>query len=244
MPQLFGASMAWGDYDSAGDLDLMISGLQDLGSLFPIHRIYAVTGVTANNAPTAPTGLAVTATATQVTFHWGAATDAQGGPLGLSFDRWAGSSPGNANVVSPMSNLASGYRRLARAGNAGQGHQWSVARSVFPGGGVYWGVQAVDQAFAGSAFANGPSGVLGEDMALPPGHVELRLTGANPSPADTRLAYSLRAATRVELSMLDVSGRVMRTLVSEECAAGSHEARWSGTSGDGSRALRACTSRG
>ena len=209
MPNLFYGALAWGDYDNDNDLDLMAAGAEDLGSLFEIHRIYRVSGVASNTRPTAPTNLTVTTTG-EVTFSWNAATDAQGAPLGLTYNLWAGTAPGTANVMSPMANLANGYRRVAQNGNVGQKRLWSLPRSAFPNGQIYWGVQAVDQAFAGSLFANGPSATVGvEDLSVGD-DLALRLAGANPSRADSRIAYTLPRDSRVELSIHDIAGRRVR----------------------------------
>jgi hypothetical protein len=235
LPNLFDGTLAWGDYDNDGDLDLMMAGAEDQGSLFPIHRIYAVSGVPANAPPTAPANLSVVVNATTVTFQWNAAIDAQGAPLGLSYNLWAGSAPGTANVMSPMSNLATGRRRVPRVGNVGQRLQWSLARSAFPGNNVYWGVQAVDQAFSGSAFATGPSGVLSVGDAPGVTRLALRLAGANPSRSDSRIVCALPRASRAELAIYDIGGRRVQTLVRGDVAAGEREVSWHGETSDGSR---------
>ncbi len=235
MPNLFYAALAWGDVDSDGDLDLMAAGADDQGSFLEIHRVYRVDGVPANAPPTAPTNLSVTATPTTVTFQWGAATDAQGAPLGLSFNLWAGTAAGTANVMTPMANLSTGFRRVVKAGNVGQNHQWTLPRSAFTGGQVFWGVQAIDQAFAGSAFASGPSGTLDVGGALVPTHLTLRLAGANPSRADSRIAFTLPRASRVEVAVHDITGRRVRTLIRGDRAAGEHEVLWTGEAADGAR---------
>src|SRR6185369_799669 len=101
--------------DNDGDLDLLLAGGNDLGGTY--HRIYRSVGVAITNTPpTPPTGLSVTSDATTVTFHWNAATDTQTPPPGLSYNVWAGTAPGIPNVMSPMANLANGFRRVAQIG--------------------------------------------------------------------------------------------------------------------------------
>jgi len=234
MPNLFDAAFAWGDYDKDGDLDVLAAGTEDLGTLFPIHRIYRCAGVTANAAPSAPTGLSVTTTG-KVTFTWNASTDVQGGASGLTYNLWAGTAPGTATVMAPMSNLANGFRRVAQAGNVGQKRQWSLSRSAFPNGQIYWGVQAVDQAFAGSAFTTGPTATVDVGDAPLATRLALRLDGANPSRSETHLAYALPRDARVELAIHDITGRRLQTLVRGDRAAGEHQVLWRGEAADGSR---------
>ena len=81
---------------------------------------------------------------------------------GLSYNLWAGTAAGTPNVMAPMANLS---QRLPRAwrrpATSDRTTQWTLPRSAFAGGVVHWGVQAVDQAFAGSAFTTGPAGTPG-----------------------------------------------------------------------------------
>lgn len=55
----------------------------------------------------------------------------------------------------------------------------------------------------------------------------------NPTSSSTLLRFSLARASRAELSVYDVRGRRVRTLVERDLAAGPHEARWDGRDGDG-----------
>ena len=48
----------------------------------------------------------------------------------------------------------------------------------------------------------------------------------NPSHAAPRLRYTLPAAARARLEVLDVQGRIVRTVLDEAQAAGAHEVRW------------------
>jgi hypothetical protein len=64
------------------------------------------------------------------------------------------------------------------------------------------------------------------------------LLPASPSPfsASTTLRFSLRAAGPVELSVFDVQGRVIRTLVDGPREPGEHAVAWDGRDEDGRRA--------
>jgi hypothetical protein len=84
-----------------------------------------------------------------VTLNWNAAADAnQTG--GLSYNLRVGTTPGGSQIVSPDS-APNGLRRVARLGNVQANLRWSLTN--LPVGTYYWSVQAVDHAYAGSAFA-------------------------------------------------------------------------------------------
>ena len=58
----------------------------------------------------------------------------------------------------------------------------------------------------------------------------------NPTPGGTRIAYRLPEAGRVSVTIHDASGRLVRSLVSEDQPAGEHVAQWDGLDDGGRRA--------
>jgi hypothetical protein len=141
-----GHSLAWGDHDNDGDLDLAISGL-NLSS-GPVSRIYQVNLDTINASPASPTALSATPGATSVSLTWSAPTDDLTPAVGLSYDLRIGTAPGGSDTLAPMSDVATGYRRIARAAFL-QGPSATVS---LPPGTYYWSVQAVDSGLRGSTW--------------------------------------------------------------------------------------------
>jgi hypothetical protein len=86
-----------------------------------------------------------------VVFSWNEASDAQTPASGLTYNLRVGTTPGGADLVGPMA-ANDGRRRLPQFGNAQHNLSWPVT-GLPTGQPLYWSVQAVDSAFAGSAFA-------------------------------------------------------------------------------------------
>lgn len=78
-------------------------------------------------------------------------------------------------------------------------------------------------------------GAVGVAPAFASTRPALRIAGANPFGSELRLGYTLLQASPVELAILDLAGRRVRTLISGDGAAGEHEVRWSGDTDTGSR---------
>jgi hypothetical protein len=143
-------SLAWADYDNNGGLDLMLTGYTGSGY---ITRIYASQGSAAlNTPPTAPTGLWANCGAGSLTLGWSAATDAQTPAAGLSYNIRIGSVPGGCDLFAGMASSATGLRRLPAIGNAQKRLSWTI-KTPHPLSQYYYSVQAIDSAFAGSAWA-------------------------------------------------------------------------------------------
>jgi hypothetical protein len=104
-----------------------------------------------NTPPTAPSGLVAIPSGDGVTLSWSASSDSQTPSTGLTYNLRVGTAPGAGDIVAPMSDTGNGYRRITGMGNVGQGIG-AVLWNLTPGT-YYWSVQAVDTAFAGSAFA-------------------------------------------------------------------------------------------
>ncbi|MBI1349309.1 hypothetical protein GC163_23825 [bacterium] len=146
---VYDGSVAWGDYDGDGDLDILAAG--DTGST-RITKIYQNNASTANTTPAAPTNLMATANSTtSITFSWTAPSDTQTATAGLSYNLRVGTTPGGSDVYSTMANSSTGLRRVAARGPI-QGTSFTLT-DLAPGTTYYWSVQAIDTAFAGGAFA-------------------------------------------------------------------------------------------
>ena len=185
-----------------------------------ISRIYRSAGGPANTVPNAPGNLASSLVGDRVTFSWSGASDGQTPAGGLSYNLRVGTTPGGGDICSGMANAANGYRRVVRLGNAQKRTSWTM--KVPPAGDYYWSVQAVDGAYAGSAFGNA---VLGVEGGLP-SKLSFALEGANPTTSASRFQFSLPDRARVELSVHDVAGRLVAELVNAELAAGTYTASW------------------
>ena len=139
------------DFDGDGAMDLAVSmyGQETAGQ--PQIAVYRGQTQLTNSIPASPTNLRASVLSSNgVRLSWNYALDAnQSG--GLTYNVRVGTAPGLGDVASPMS-LADGCRLVPRRGNA----EWNtnfVVSTLQPGRTYYWSVQAVDNSFAGGAFA-------------------------------------------------------------------------------------------
>jgi len=106
-----------------------------------------------------------------------------------------------------------------------------------PGKSYYWRVKAVDGTgnftwampgysrfvtYAGSY----PTAVESDPLARQP--ISLRFRGPNPFGSAGRVEYTLPTRARVHLRVVDVSGRVVRTILDREQGSGAHQVEWDG----------------
>lgn len=223
------SSVAWGDYDNEGDLDILLTG--DTGSEL-ISRVYRNDLSTPNTPPGAPTSLSQSVLRTVATLSWSAANDAETPAAGLTYNLRVGTAPGSGDVVSGMVDPTTGYRRVARLGNANHNQSWDIE---FPGlGTYYWSVQAMDTAFEGGPFAEEQTVVVDQlvkNKPVPPVVTyNTRLLAAVPNPFNPRtlIGLELREAGNASLQVFDVAGRLIETLVDSHREPGAYEVEWDG----------------
>jgi hypothetical protein len=134
---------AWGDFDRDGDLDLILAGSET--------RLVRNESFRPNTRPTPPESLSATLSPDGwLTLSWEPGSDAQTPTAGLHYNLRLGHAAGGQQVVSPEADLLTGQRRVSQRGNAGPMTSW---RLRLPPGTYFWSVQAIDSAFAASAFS-------------------------------------------------------------------------------------------
>jgi hypothetical protein len=100
-------------------------------------------------------------------------------------------------------------------------------------GGIYYKITALDHAGNESAPASPESSTGTEDRPVPLAYA-LRQNAPNPFNPETVIRYDVAApGGRVTLTVYDVSGRLVRTLVDGAQTAGQHSVRWNGRNGAG-----------
>ncbi len=189
------SSVAWGDFGYVGNgspdgrLDILLSGWSGSTHVSSVYQRY--TGMLQNTAPNAPSGLSASSASGIETLSWNAATDSEqsGAPNGLTYNVRVGTQSNYSDVVSPLA-LASGTRLIPATGNAGELTSYKLS-GLMHGQTYYWSVQAVDNGFAGSAFAtegsfvvnDAPTASAGGPYTISEGQ-QLQLNGSGSSDPD------------------------------------------------------------
>lgn len=142
-----GGSIAFGDFNNDNKLDLAAAGRSLSSPLTRVLRLYENVDTVSNIVPGIPTALQSTVSGDTVILSWNAPANGNG----FSYNVYIGTTPGAIDVLSPMSDLSNGYRRVVKLGRGFTATSFHLRELA--GGTYYWSVQAIDQDFEGSAFA-------------------------------------------------------------------------------------------
>jgi hypothetical protein len=170
-------SGAWGDYDNDGDLDLIIAG--------SVSKIFRNDNTLPNSIPSTPSNLNANINYNEVTLSWDKSVDNETSQDGLHYNIVIGTSPNGIDILSPMADRTTGFRKVVRKGNS-QTNSWTIKN--LPAGTYYWSVQAIDGSFAGSQFADEET----FDMPIP-----VELTSFNVSPVENGFVLNWSTATEI-----------------------------------------------
>ncbi|MDD1469481.1 VCBS repeat-containing protein, partial [Dolichospermum sp. ST_sed5] len=77
------SSVAWGDYDNDGDLDILLTGMDGSNRY---SKIYRNNNTTANTIPDLPTNLSSTVFEDEVTLKWNKSNDTETPQNGLKYN--------------------------------------------------------------------------------------------------------------------------------------------------------------
>jgi len=234
---VYDGAASWVDFDGDGALDILISGWGQQSAVTNLYRNAFAPPNTPPQAPLSPASYFVDGV---LELRWMAGSDAETPVEGLTYNLRVGSTPGGSDILSAMADPATGHRYVRGFGNVinsavADTTSWRIARFDLLGlDEVYWSVQTVDEAFAGSPFIaeqiaplSGLSAV-GPEPELPR---SFALQGNYPNPFNplTTVAFDLPQTERVDVVIYDVAGRQVRKLVGEPLPAGRHRVKWNGT---------------
>jgi hypothetical protein len=139
------------DYNNDGKIDILITGREGSSSGSVSTILYRNNCVTANDAPNAPSGLSAKVTGTNVNLSWNPASDTETATSSLAYNLRIGTGSEGLETMSPGSHN-DGLRQIVDLGNTFQSRSYEL-KDLLPDMTYFWSVQAIDQAYTGSAFA-------------------------------------------------------------------------------------------
>ncbi|WKN43305.1 FG-GAP-like repeat-containing protein [Tunicatimonas pelagia] len=137
--------VATADYDKDGDLDVVMTGYKQ----FHLYRNLWIEQGKANTIPLPPAGLSEQVVDNQVSLSWSKDVDLETNVASLTYNVYVKDEQGSY-VISPLSDTLSGFRRVARPGNASLNSGFTLR--CLPAGTYAWAVQSVDANYRGSVF--------------------------------------------------------------------------------------------
>lgn len=167
LPQLHSSTVAWGDLNSDGNLDLLLAG-EDYNNESDEFYILLNNSTGLNNSPGKPiSGFSSTVDENSVLLEWGIGADNETPGSALTYNLRVGTTSGGSEILRPaiaeqllevvtaakaQANSPSNFfSLLPEAGNAGQ-NQFAILNRL-PAGTYYWSAQTVDNSYNLSDFS-------------------------------------------------------------------------------------------
>ena len=169
--EFYEGSLAWGDVDNDGDLDLVLSGLDFVTTI--LSKIFINNNTIINTLPQAPnSSFSSNYTNGVLNLSWGNGSDAETPTLGLYYNLMIGNSTNNHTIVSGVYGGSSGGGGGAGGGASGyfgnMMQRKSISLNVNLSNGIYrWYVQTIDTGLAKSEWSEMQSLIITNDT-IPP----------------------------------------------------------------------------
>ncbi|MEO9964257.1 MAG: FG-GAP-like repeat-containing protein [Reichenbachiella sp.] len=155
-------SVAWGDYDGDGDLDILATGYEELES--PKILVYRNNNSVDLSAPNTPSGLEVSYAEDSVFLSWSSGLAAKISSDGVTYN--LNVRKGDLDqVFFSFSDVSTGFRKVVGTGNMGFSTE-SYFHNLEDGR-YFWQVQSINSAFQSSPFSDGAYFYVGEPGDAP-----------------------------------------------------------------------------
>ena len=235
-PGLANSSGDFADYDGDGDLDVVLTGI-DLTDLSPF-RFYRNDGLILNTPPSVPTGLASASDNGVISLTWQPSTDGQTPSAGLTYNIRIGTTAGASDIRSALAIASSGNRLVSARGNADQSRRVTLR---LPPGTYYWSVQAIDNSYAPSPFAEERSfSVTSQSIETGTETQEAAATALtdpypNPAADAVRIPFAVAPGESGRIAVYTATGRLVSSKSVVPTTAAGSEWIWRGVDDSGSR---------
>lgn len=157
------SALSVGDYDNDDDLDIILSGMTAAGNR--ITKLYRNKLITHPSTPPRPDNLDYLINGKSIQLKWDKVSENKVPSDCQYYNVVIGSAPDKMDILSPMSDLVTGQRRVVQIGNAGT-NNFKLIQGLKDGI-YYWSVQSISATFLGSRFSPVDSFSVGKVLMAP-----------------------------------------------------------------------------
>lgn len=194
-----GTDVEIGDFDNDHDLDVVIIDS-------PSSGVFENQTMTPNTIPQSPTVLNEIVNGSDVTLAWDSGTDLESSNVQLTYNIYVGTISEGTDIVTPMSFISDGRRKVVGIGNAGSNKE-TILKNL-PDGLYYWSVQSIDNQYEGSAFAAEQTFRIGQ-LSVAEAHQKRAFT-YYPNAVENELTISAKKLVN-EITITSVLGQTIQT---------------------------------
>jgi hypothetical protein len=144
----------------------------------------------------------------RIKLKWDKAVDDLTPQNGLSYNIRLGTKPGGSDVINPMASVINGYRRIPAFGNVGQTTDGYTINNLSAGT-YYWSVQAIDNEFAGGAWAEEKTFTIQDTITKIQNTTLNNNTKFYPNPAKDHLTIIRVKDEQCLVTITDLNGKVV-----------------------------------
>jgi hypothetical protein len=189
-----------GDFDNDHDVDIFVLRSDT-------SRTYTNQSSVQNTVPNSPLNLSASVLDSSVTLNWDFSTDNESPQKQLTYNLYVGTASGTTDIVSPMSNLNTGYRTVVSIGNSQYKNQ-AILENL-PNGTYYWAVQSIDNQYEGSAFSMEETFTI-DNLGLDEFETQLTVQ-FYPNPVSDKLTISCNELVQ-KVTIINVLGEKLKTI--------------------------------
>lgn len=223
LPGVSESAVEVSDLDNDGDLDIVINGFSGNdfageGTAFFDNVSLVIENPTdnANQAPSAPQNLSAEVEGGNVTFSWDAPEDDTTPQASLTYNLFLVNKEDDSYISFPLADTTSGDLTVQRMGNVQMNTRWTI--SNLPEGDYRWGVQAIDNSFAGSEFTREDLNVSESVTGIWDHSISIDMN-VYPNPSTGKVSVRIEKGGNYLLSVRSIEGReVKRLMINREAS--------------------------
>ncbi|MBN2664526.1 MAG: T9SS type A sorting domain-containing protein [Bacteroidales bacterium] len=190
-------------------MDFIISGYNATWNGNTI--IYLNETTQTNTIPETPANLTNNVNGRSAELSWNASNDNETPSAGLTYNLYLYNSTTGDTIMTSMSDENTGKLFVPKYGNTGHNTSWTIHN--LPNGEYFWSVQAVDNSYAGSLFADENTFTINEVAIDKVDEISFEVY---PNPANEKIFFNQKTNNKIKINIYNSQGILVDAITTEK----------------------------